>query len=169
MVKYRRGYRSKDVEYRGSAGRFGAPGDFAEVYVVADEIGHHVQNVLGISDDVRSKQQAEPNMANQYSVRLELQADCLAGVSGFQAAGRDATLSDGSGNILHLDRGDLEKGLKAAGPVGDDRIQETAAGSSNPHTFTHGTAKQQIGWFTVGFETGKPSRCDTFSLEYSEL
>ena len=151
------------------AGRFGAPGDFAQAYVVAHEIGHHVQNVLGISADVRSKQESEPSLANQYSVRLELQADCLAGVWGYQAAGRAPTLSDGSGNILYLEPGDLEEGLGAAAAVGDDRIQEAATGSSRPHTFTHGTAEQRVRWFTIGFETGEPARCDTFGLDYGEL
>jgi predicted metalloprotease len=151
------------------ANRFGAPGDFARAYVVAHEVGHHVQNVLGISADVRAEQRSQPSLANQYSVRLELQADCLAGVWGFHAAGRAPTLSDGSGNILYLESGDLEEGLDAAAAVGDDRIQEAATGSSRPHTFTHGTAEQRVRWFGVGFEGGEPARCDTFGLEYDQL
>jgi uncharacterized protein len=151
------------------ANRFGAPGDFAQAYVIAHELGHHVQNVLGISDDVRAKEQSEPNLANQYSVRLELQADCLAGVWGFQAAARSPTLSDGSGNLLYLERGDVEEGMAAAAAVGDDKIQEAATGSSNPHNFTHGTAEQRVRWLTVGLDSGEPARCDTFSMDYQDL
>jgi hypothetical protein len=151
------------------AGRFGAPGDFAVAYVIAHELGHHVQNVLGISDDVRGRQQSEPDRANEYSVRLELQADCLAGVWGFQAAGRSPTLSDGSDNLLYLERGDLAEGVGAAAAVGDDTIAEAATGSSNPHNFTHGTAEQRVRWFSVGLDTGEPDRCDTFSSDYEDL
>ena len=151
------------------ASRFGAPGDFATSYVIAHEIGHHVQNVLGISSDVREKQQSEPDLANQYSVRLELQADCLAGVWGYQAAGRESDASVGSGNIITLDVGDLEEGMVAAAAVGDDRIQEAATGRTNPHSYTHGTAEQRVRWFTIGLESGEPSRCDTFDMSYGEL
>ena len=151
------------------AARFGAPGDFATSYVIAHEIGHHVQNVLGISSDVRARQRSEPDLANQYSVRLELQADCLAGVWGYQAAQRESDVSAASGNIIALDPGDIEEGLGAAAAVGDDRIQEAGTGRSNPHSFTHGTAEQRVRWFTTGLETGEPSRCDTFDMPYDEL
>jgi uncharacterized protein len=133
-------------------GRFGAPGDFAQAYVIAHEIGHHVQNVLGISDRVRSLQQQSPDEANELSIRLELQADCLAGVWGFTTKQRGL-----------LEPGDLEEGLAAAAAVGDDRIQRQAAGRTNPETWTHGSSEQRVEWFSRGFDVGDPDRCDTFS------
>jgi predicted metalloprotease len=132
--------------------RFGAPGDFAQAYVLAHEIGHHVQNVLGTSDRVRALQERRPDAANQLSVRLELQADCYAGVwaNGIRAEGR-------------LDAGDVEEGLGAAAAVGDDRLQRQARGGVNPESFTHGTSEQRMTWFRRGYENGDPRNCDTFA------
>ncbi len=133
--------------------RFGASsGDFAEAYVVAHEIGHHVQNVLGIMDEVRSLQQQDPGVANELSVRLELQADCFAGA--WAAAVFERGL---------LERGDIEEALSAAEAVGDDRIQEAIQGRVNPESFTHGTSAQRVRWFSEGYDTGDPNVCDTFS------
>ena len=134
------------------AQRFGAPGDFAQAYVLAHEIGHHVQRRLGIEEQVRQAQRARPGAANQYSVLLELQADCFAGVWGHSTARR---------NILDPD--DLEEGLGAAAAVGDDRIQRSATGRVNPETFTHGSSQQRMQWFQRGFQSGNPSACDTFA------
>jgi hypothetical protein len=132
--------------------RFGAPGDFAQAYVLAHEIGHHVQNVLGTSNRVRELQERRRDQANALSVRLELQADCFAGVwaNGIRAEGR-------------LDPGDVEEGLGAAAAVGDDRLQRQSAGSVNPESFTHGTSEQRMTWFRRGFENGDPRNCDTFA------
>ncbi|MBW3593388.1 MAG: zinc metallopeptidase [Actinobacteria bacterium] len=134
--------------------RFGAPGDFAQAYVIAHEFGHHVQNILGISDDVRRAQQENPDEANELSVRLELQADCLAGVWGYTTYERRI-----------LETGDLEEGLRAAASVGDDRIQRESTGSISPETWTHGSSEQRVEWFTRGFESGDPNVCDTFSAD----
>jgi predicted metalloprotease len=137
--------------FRELASRFDAPGDFAQAYVVAHEFGHHVQNLLGVSDQVRREQTRHPDDANELSVRLELQADCFAGVWA-HAAYEDEL----------LEPGDVEEGLDAASAVGDDRIQEEATGRSNPETFTHGTSAQRMRWFRAGYESGQPSDCDTF-------
>ena len=133
-------------------GRYGAPGDFAQAYVVAHEIGHHVQNLLGTASEVRQAQQARPGEANQLSVALELQADCYAGVYGSSAQSRGL-----------LERGDLEEGLRAAAAVGDDRLQRQATGRINTETFTHGSSEQRMTWFSRGFDTGDPNACNTFS------
>jgi predicted metalloprotease len=136
--------------------RFGASGgDFAEAYVLAHEIGHHIQHELGIMDDVRSIQQSRQPEANEYSVRLELQADCLAGVWAHSIYQRGSV----------LERGDIAEGLSAAAAVGDDRIQQTTTGRVNPETFTHGTSERRVGWFNVGYETGDPAACDTFNTD----
>ena len=136
--------------------RFGAEGgDFAEAYVLAHEIGHHIQQELGIMDDVREIQQSRPQDANEYSVRLELQADCLAGVWANSIFQREDV----------LERGDIAEGLSAAEAVGDDRIQMTTTGRVNPESFTHGTSEQRISWFNVGYETGDPAACDTFNVD----
>lgn len=133
--------------------RFGAPGDFAQAYVLAHEIGHHVQNVLGTSDQVhRAQQQNSRDVANQLSVRLELQADCYAGVWANTAARQDL-----------LSPGDLEEGLGAAAAVGDDRIQKAATGRVSPESWTHGSSEQRMTWFKRGFDTGRPEACDTFN------
>jgi len=133
--------------------RFGAPGDFAQAYVLAHEIGHHVQNVLGIERRVREAQRRQPGTANALSVRLELQADCLAGVWGHQARAQGI-----------LEPGDLEEGLAAAAAVGDDRIQRMGGGAVNPEGWTHGSSDQRIRWFNAGFREGDANRCDTFAL-----
>ncbi|UCG84902.1 MAG: neutral zinc metallopeptidase, partial [Gemmatimonadota bacterium] len=131
--------------------RFGAPGDFAQAYVIAHEIGHHVQNVLGTATEVRRAQQQRPDLANELSVRMELQADCYAGVWGHSSARRDI-----------LEPGDVEEGLAAAAAVGDDRIQRQATGRINPDAFTHGSSAQRVEWFRRGLATGDPRSCDTF-------
>jgi uncharacterized protein len=136
------------------AQRFRAPGDFAQAYVVAHEIGHHVQNVTGISDQVQQARLSDPGQANALSVRLELQADCLAGVWGHSTYERGL-----------LEEGDLDEGLTAAAAVGDDRIQREATGQVTPETFTHGSSAQRRDWFLRGFENGDPEACDTFSAD----
>jgi predicted metalloprotease len=140
--------------FRDLRSSFGAPGDFAQAYVLAHEVGHHVQNLLGVMSDVRSAQQQDPDRANELSVRVELQADCFAGVWGFSTFERDL-----------LEEGDLEEGLRAAAAVGDDRIQERATGTTNPETWTHGSSEQRVQWFQRGFNTGDPNACDTFSTD----
>jgi predicted metalloprotease len=132
--------------------RFGAPGDFAQAYVLAHEIGHHVQKVTGTEKKVRSAQRSHPRDANELSVRMELQADCYAGVWAHSTARRDL-----------LEEGDLEEGLQAAAAVGDDRIQRMSTGRVAPESFTHGSSKQRMHWFQVGFDSGDPEACDTFS------
>jgi len=132
--------------------RLGAQGDFAQAYIVAHEIGHHVQNQLGVMEDVNLAQQENPDDANNLSVRLELQADCLAGVWAHSAV-RQADL---------LETGDLEEALNAAAAVGDDRIQKQSGGTVNPDTFTHGSGEQRVTWFKNGFQSGDPTACDTF-------
>lgn len=131
--------------------RFQADGDFAQAYVIAHEIGHHVQHLLGISDQVRQAQESNPDRANDLSVRLELQADCLAGVWAHSTSQRDI-----------LDQGDVEEALGAAAAVGDDRIQKQATGGVQPETWTHGSSEQRMHWFQQGFQTGDVNRCDTF-------
>ncbi|MEZ4457561.1 MAG: neutral zinc metallopeptidase [Gemmatimonadales bacterium] len=132
--------------------RFGAPGDFAQAYVLAHEIGHHVQTLLGVEDKVRRLQQSNPGAANQVQVRMELQADCLAGVWG-----------NASARMGLLVEGDVEEGIGAAAAVGDDRIQKAAQGYVNPDAFTHGSSEQRVSWFRRGFQTGNVANCDTFA------
>lgn len=131
--------------------RFGAPGDFAQAYVLAHEIGHHVQHLLGIDQSVRQAQESNPREANQLSVRMELQADCFAGVWAHSAGQR---------NLLEM--GDVEEALTAASAIGDDRIQQQAGRGTNPESWTHGSSAQRVEWFRVGLESGDPERCDTF-------
>ncbi|HEY5418016.1 MAG TPA: neutral zinc metallopeptidase [Gemmatimonadaceae bacterium] len=133
------------------AQRFGAPGDFAQAYVIAHEFGHHVQHLLGIEQRVRQMQESRPGAANQLSVALELQADCFAGVWGNSTSQRKL-----------LEQGDVEEGLAAASAVGDDRLQAQATGTIRPDTFTHGTSAQRAQWFRRGLESGDPNSCDTF-------
>jgi predicted metalloprotease len=134
--------------------RFHAPGEFAEAYVIAHEIGHHVQNLLGISDKVHSQtRRLNKEEANELSVRLELQADFLAGVWAHHAQKMK--------NIL--EPGDIEDGLRAASAIGDDRLQMQSQGYVVPDSFTHGTSKQRVRWFRKGFETGDISGGDTFN------
>jgi hypothetical protein len=131
--------------------RFGAPGDFAQAYVIAHELGHHVQHLLGIEQRVRQMQESRPGAANQLSVALELQADCFAGVWGNSTSQRRL-----------LEQGDIEEGLGAASAVGDDRLQTQATGSIRPDKFTHGSSAQRSQWFRRGLESGDPNSCDTF-------
>ncbi len=138
--------------------KFGAPGDFAQAYVVAHEIGHHIQAITGISASVRQVQAQNPGLKNELSVRLELQADCLAGVWANDASNR--TNSDGT-KIIEI--GDIEEGLAAAAGVGDDRIQRQAGVQVNTEGWTHGSSASRQAWFLEGFNTGDPERCDTFA------
>jgi predicted metalloprotease len=131
--------------------RFGAPGDFAQAYVLAHEVGHHVQKILGMEEKYLQARRENPRVANELSVRLELQADCFAGVWGHSTQQR---------NIL--ESGDVEEGLKAASAVGDDRLQRMATGRVNPESFTHGSSEQRMHWFTQGYKTGDVSTCNTF-------
>jgi predicted metalloprotease len=131
--------------------RFGAPGDFAQAYVIAHEVGHHVQTVTGIEGQVRQLQQQDPGRRNELSVKMELQADCLAGIWA------QSVYEQGD-----LEPGDIEEGLNAASAVGDDRIQAGAGVDVNPETWTHGSAEQRSQWFNRGFESGDPAACDTF-------
>jgi uncharacterized protein len=138
--------------FRDLAQRFRAPGDFAQAYVLAHEVGHHVQNITGISRQVAEASAANPGRANELSVRTELQADCLAGVWGHSTYERGL-----------LESGDLQEGLDAAAAVGDDRIQAEATGQIQPETWTHGSSQQRSDRFLRGFESGDPASCDTFS------
>ena len=131
--------------------RFGANGDFAQAYVIAHELGHHVQHILGVDNRVRQMQQARPGDANEYSVRLELQADCYAGVWANSTSQRRL-----------LESGDVEEALNAASAIGDDRIQRETTGMVNPDSFTHGSSKQRVEWFRRGMESGDPESCNTF-------
>lgn len=131
----------------------GAPGDFAQAYVIAHEVGHHVQNLLGISGQVQeTRQRVDEAQGNQLSVRLELQADCFAGVWGNR--------TQQAQNIL--EQGDVEEALGAATAIGDDRLQKRARGYVVPDSFTHGSSAQRVRWFTQGIKTGDPNECNTF-------
>jgi uncharacterized protein len=136
--------------------RFHAPGDFAQAYVIAHEVGHHIQNLMGTSDKVQQARQSARNEAdaNQYSVRLELQADCYAGVWAHHA--------DGENRILEA--GDVEEAMTAAAAIGDDALQKQAQGYAVPDSFTHGTSQQRMRWFNQGLSTGNVNKCDTFSV-----
>jgi hypothetical protein len=140
--------------YRELQSRFKAPGDFAQAYVIAHEIGHHVQNQLGIMEQVdQLRARASRSQANAISVRLELQADCFAGIWAHHAQ-RSRQV---------LEQGDLEEALNAASAIGDDRLQKQGQGYAVPETFTHGSSAQRVAWFKRGFETGQMRSCDTFS------
>jgi predicted metalloprotease len=144
--------------YEDLRSRFAAPGDFAQAYVIAHEVGHHVQNLLGISGQVQAaRQRAGEAAANALSVRLELQADCLAGVW--------ANRADRAAQILEA--GDIEEALVAASAIGDDRLQQQSRGYVTPDSFTHGSAEQRARWFRRGLEAGAVNACDTF--EAAEL
>jgi len=132
--------------------RFGAPGEFAQAYVIAHEVGHHVQKLLGIDAKVRQLQARSPSRANELSIGLELQADCLAGVWAHSTEQR---------NIL--EQGDVESGLAAAAAVGDDRLQRQAGRRVSPETWTHGSSQQRVDWFRRGLSAGRVDACDTFS------
>jgi hypothetical protein len=131
----------------------GAGGDFAEAYVIAHEVGHHVQNVLGITEEVADLQAARPSRQNDYSVKLELQADCLAG------NWADSLFQRGD----VLESGDIEEAFNAAAAVGDDRIQAQTGDQVNPESWTHGSSQQRVEWFTTGYQTGDPAACNTFA------
>ena len=131
--------------------RLGAPGDFAQAYVIAHEIGHHVQKLLGIETRVRRLQQREPREANPLSVRLELQADCYAGIWAHSTEQRRI-----------VNQRDVSAAMRAAAAVGDDRLQRLGQGYVNPESFTHGTSAERAQWFRRGFETGRIAACDTF-------
>jgi hypothetical protein len=134
--------------------RFGAPGDFAQAYVIAHEVGHHVQNLLGIADRVQAaRSAATQGEANALSVQMELQADCLAGVW----ANHSQT------DLSWLQPGDVEEGLNAAAAIGDDRMQRQAGGTVNPESWTHGSSAQRVEWFRRGLTDGRASSCDAFS------
>ncbi|HEY0940792.1 MAG TPA: neutral zinc metallopeptidase [Steroidobacter sp.] len=134
--------------------RFGAPGDFAQAYVIAHEIGHHVQTLTGISErNMAARQRASQAQANALSVRQELQADCFAGIWAHNA--------DRSRQLL--EQGDIEEGLNAAAAIGDDRLQKQGQGYVAPESFTHGSSAQRVRWFKRGFESGSVRDCDTFA------
>lgn len=141
--------------------RFGAPGDFARAYVIAHEVGHHVQHVTGIEGRMRAAQRDDPGSVNALSVRLELQADCFAGVWGHTAAqpGRAAK------GQVELEPGDVEEGLRAAAAIGDDRLQRMSTGRIAPDRFTHGSSAQRVEWFRRGLTAGKPNACQTFGAD----
>ncbi len=137
--------------------RVGATGEFAEAYVLAHEVGHHVQSLLGIDSEMRQLQARNPSQRNALSVKLELQADCFAGVWGHETnkPGRSAQ------GRVELESGDIEEGLRAAAAIGDDRIQRMSTGRVFPDTFTHGTSEQRVTWFRRGFDSGDPQACNT--------
>jgi predicted metalloprotease len=133
--------------------QLGAPGEFAQAYVIAHEVGHHVQHLLGISDKVdHQRSRATQAEQNVLSVRLELQADCLAGVWGFHAKDQ-----------FHIEQSDVESALNAATKIGDDALQRAATGTIRPENFTHGTSAQRVRWFNTGLQSGSIQRCDTFN------
>ncbi|MGA8028566.1 MAG: neutral zinc metallopeptidase, partial [Bryobacteraceae bacterium] len=137
--------------------RFGAPGEFAQAYVIAHEVGHHVQKLLGIEPKVRRLAAQRPEAANRLSVRLELQADCFAGVWASSTEQR---------GIIHAS--DVAAALRAAAAVGDDRLQKMSTGHVSPETFTHGSSAQRVGWFRTGLESGKISACNTFQVRRAQ-
>jgi uncharacterized protein len=142
--------------YRELQQRFGAPGDFAQAYVIAHEVGHHVQNLLGIAQDVLSvRQQVSETESNALSVMMELQADCLAGVWAHHTERAQQVFEEG----------DIEEGLNAAAAIGDDRMQRRSQGYVIPDAFTHGSSEQRVRWFREGLRTGDLSACDTFNAE----
>ena len=136
--------------------RFGAPGDFAQAYVIAHEVGHHVQNLLGIAQQVQGmRQQVGEGDANALSVMMELQADCLAGIWAHHTE-RAAQI---------LEQGDIEEGLNAAAAIGDDRLQRQTQGYVVPDAFTHGSSAQRVRWFREGLDSGDLQACDTFDAD----
>lgn len=147
-MRWKQGRRSSYIEDRRGSGR--APGDFAFAYVIAHEVGHHVQNLLGIEEEARRLGSgASQRDGNALSVMMELQADCFAGV---WAYAQDL-----------LERGDLNEGLQAAAAIGDDRLQQTADRRVHPESFIHGSSQQRVQWFRTSFDTGDVGRCDTFA------
>lgn len=138
--------------YKQLSQRFGASGDFAQAYVLAHEVGHHVQHLLGIDRQVQQLAQSDPGQRNELSIRQELQADCFAGVWAHSVYERDL-----------MEQGDLEEALTAAAAIGDDQIQEKTTGRISPESWTHGSSEQRSRWLRRGFESGSPDACDTFS------
>jgi uncharacterized protein len=138
--------------YNELADRFGASGDFAQAYVLAHEVGHHVQHLLGVDRQVQQQAQADPSLRNELSIRQELQADCFAGVWAHSVYEREL-----------LEAGDIDEGLTAAAAIGDDRIQEQTSGRINPESWTHGSSEQRARWLRRGYESGRADSCDTFS------
>lgn len=139
--------------YEDMKNKLGAPGDFAQAYVIAHEVGHHVQTLLGTSAKVsQAQQQVSKEQVNQLSVKLELQADCYAGIWGYYA----------DSDRQMLEEGDIEEALNAASAIGDDKLQQQAGGVVRPESFTHGSSKQRVAWFKRGFEQGKVEACNTF-------
>jgi uncharacterized protein len=138
--------------------RFGAPGDAAQAYVVAHELGHHVQTITGIESQVRQRQSGSPSQQNALSVKMELQADCFAGIWGHHAAQSGRAAAGG----VEFEEGDIEAALNAAAAIGDDRLQRRASGRISPESFTHGSSAQRMEWFRKGFQSGDPRSCDTF-------
>jgi predicted metalloprotease len=147
--------------YRLLADQLGAPGEFAQPYVLAHEYGHHVQDLLGIEAQMRREQQRDPSEANKLSVKLELQADCFAGVWAKGATGTE----DASGQKIFksITREDIQQGIDTASKIGDDTLQQRSGGTINPAEFTHGTSAQRKQWFTTGYNEGDPKACDTFA------
>ncbi len=142
-----------DMSFFRELDKLGAPGDFAQAYAIAHEVGHHVQTLLGISERVHgARQRASQAQANALSVRLELQADCLAGVWGHHARQKQL-----------LEQGDIEEGLQAAASIGDDQLQRRSQGTVVPESFTHGSAEQRVSWLKRGIQTGNMDGCDTFN------
>ena len=140
--------------YRDLRDRLGAPGDFAQAYVIAHEVGHHVQNLLGIADRLQAERsRLSATEANALQVRMELQADCFAGV----------WASNAQRARQILEAGDIEEGLNAAAAIGDDRLQRRSQGHVVPESFTHGSSAQRVRWFKRGIEAGEPGQCDTFT------
>lgn len=133
--------------------RFGARGDTAQAYIVAHEVGHHIQHLLGVLDELNRIRAEDPDSANEASIAVELQADCFAGVW-------LSTLQSGDSAAI-LEENDLQEAMNAASAVGDDAIQQETTGQVNPETWTHGDSEQRLRWLMTGFETGDPSRCDT--------
>ena len=134
--------------------KLGAPGDFAQAYVLAHELGHHVQTLTGVERQVRERQSSSPGSRNALSVRMELQADCYAGVWGYHA-------NKGGGRV-QLDPDDMQEGLNAAAAIGDDRLQRMQSGRVAPERFTHGSSEQRAEWLTRGLQSGDPNACNTF-------
>jgi len=140
--------------YEDMSRQLNAPGDFAWAYVIAHEVGHHVQNISGTNAEVARLERENPGSRNELSVRTELQADCFSGVWA------STVFAEGD-----LEEGDLDEAFTASEAVGDDRLQEQAGGTVNPDSFTHGTSEQRRRWFTTGYESGEPASCDTFSVD----
>ena len=147
--------------YRLLADQLGAPGEFAQPYVLSHEYGHHVQDIIGTEAQMRREQQRDPGQANKLSVKLELQADCYSGV---WAKGATGTSDAGGQKIFKsLTPEDIQQGIDTAGKIGDDTLQQRSGGTINPAEFTHGTSAQRKQWFTTGYEKGDPKACDTFA------